>query len=222
MSHTKKEERTESTSRPDSKSKSKRKWDAWSEAEVEGFFRCMNLYGVREFSKTAQALGSKTREQVRHYYYRLLKKINACLVPFGVTVNKQDRDEVRKALVCWYNFKKDEGSLTAAPTKDASSSRSLASALHRSITSTSSANDDSNDASPATTTEEDDESNFNNHYSHSSKSSPVSSSPPSSSPPSSPLNHTRSGNHNNNTKTNTTLKNNNNTNYSNNSSKKKY
>eukprot|EP01088_Endostelium_zonatum_P018936 TRINITY_DN628_c0_g1_i2.p1 TRINITY_DN628_c0_g1~~TRINITY_DN628_c0_g1_i2.p1 ORF type:complete len:849 (-),score=361.53 TRINITY_DN628_c0_g1_i2:127-2673(-) len=111
----------------------KRKWDAWSEKEVETFFEGIRIYGVREFAKVAQHLASKTKEQVRHYYYRLLKKMNLCLQPFSATINKQDRDEVKKALMCWYHYRKREGSLTASPPKGSTAAKALGLALYDAI-----------------------------------------------------------------------------------------
>ena len=49
--------------------RSKRRWDAWSEIDIESFFDGINKYGVREFSKIAQGLGTKTREQVSLLLY---------------------------------------------------------------------------------------------------------------------------------------------------------
>jgi hypothetical protein len=39
--------------------------------------------------------------QIKHYYHRLLKKINTALAPLVPAVNARDSDDVRLALLSW-------------------------------------------------------------------------------------------------------------------------
>lgn len=77
--------------------------------------------------------------QVRHFYYRLVKKMNVLLEPLGKRLNKTDKNEVRDAILFWYEFFKPKGRLTAAPLPGSEDANKLAPALAEFLKSRSSA-----------------------------------------------------------------------------------
>lgn len=54
----------------------------WSDDEILEFLRLYKLYG-KNFQIISEKFQKKTKEQIRHYYYRLITKIITLLVKYG-------------------------------------------------------------------------------------------------------------------------------------------
>jgi hypothetical protein len=90
----------------------KRGWDSWNELEKDTFFTSARKYG-RNFDAITKDVGTKNYEQVRHFYYRVVKKINKMLKNCGAKLDKQDPQEVLSSLLCYWELRqthKDEQS----------------------------------------------------------------------------------------------------------------
>jgi len=81
----------------------KRGWQSWSTEEKEVFFRNIKEFG-RDFDTITSKIGSKSYEQVRHFYYRVIKKINKILKPSKI--DNKDQKEVITALLCFWEVKR--------------------------------------------------------------------------------------------------------------------
>lgn len=88
------------------KNNSKRGWDSWTQNEKEAFFAAVKECG-RDFEAVTSKIESKTYEQVRHYYYRILKKIAKILKPFKV--EKRNHPQVVEILSTYWELKKNLG-----------------------------------------------------------------------------------------------------------------
>lgn len=108
--------------------KKTRAYTGWNEEEAERFFEGIKVFG-RDFQRLSNHIGSKSYDQVRHFYYRLIKKMNALLESLGRGVNKSDKDEVRESILFWYEFFKPKGKLTGAPVPGGEEANKLAAAL---------------------------------------------------------------------------------------------
>lgn len=99
------------TKRPNKKQKTdsgggspnKRGWESWTTEEKERFFIALKDYG-REFDHITERVSTKNYEQVRHFYYRVLKKINNLVKPDSI--DKKDQKEILNALLAFWDLKK--------------------------------------------------------------------------------------------------------------------
>lgn len=57
-----------------------RQWAAWTHQEEESFFNALRQVG-KNFEKITRHVQSKNKDQVRHYYYRLVRRMNKLLGP---------------------------------------------------------------------------------------------------------------------------------------------
>eukprot|EP00029_Vermamoeba_vermiformis_P007129 TRINITY_DN2993_c0_g1_i1.p1 TRINITY_DN2993_c0_g1~~TRINITY_DN2993_c0_g1_i1.p1 ORF type:complete len:575 (+),score=95.42 TRINITY_DN2993_c0_g1_i1:76-1800(+) len=84
----------------------KRSWEPWSQEEIKTFFDSIVKYG-RNWALIAKEIGTKRQEQVRTYFYRLLKKVTKLLEPLHFTFDSRDRMDTLIALVCYWEAKRD-------------------------------------------------------------------------------------------------------------------
>jgi hypothetical protein len=84
----------------------KRSWEPWSQEEIKVFFDSIVKYG-RNWALIAKEIGTKRQEQVRTYFYRLLKKVTKLLEPLHFTFDSRDRMDTLIALVCYWEAKRD-------------------------------------------------------------------------------------------------------------------
>jgi hypothetical protein len=65
----------------------------------------------KDFDSLTKKIQTKNYEQVRHFYYRLLKKINKLLKPVGCAIDKSSPVEVLNAILSYWDTKKSSISL---------------------------------------------------------------------------------------------------------------
>lgn len=82
----------------------KRGWDSWDTREKETFFSCLRESG-RNFDKISNKIETKTYDQVRYFYYRLLKKIDKLLAP--QVLDRKDHILISNALLSFWEINKD-------------------------------------------------------------------------------------------------------------------
>ncbi|KAL5674395.1 hypothetical protein ACJX0J_018701, partial [Zea mays] len=73
--------------------KQTRQWAAWTHQE-EIFFQCVN------FDKITHRVQSKNKDQVRHYYYRLVRRMKKLLGPRFSLDAKNSKDTIATMLHC--------------------------------------------------------------------------------------------------------------------------
>ena len=92
----------------------KRDWDSWDSLEQHKFFsaikkkRFTGKTAAKSSTKTwgfdliSKKIGTKSPEQVRQYYYRLIKRINELLKPYDTPIEVAATNDTRIALLCYY------------------------------------------------------------------------------------------------------------------------
>ncbi|KAH9330298.1 hypothetical protein KI387_002406, partial [Taxus chinensis] len=68
-----------------------RQWAAWTHEEEANFFIALRQVG-KNFEKITNRVQSKNKDQVRHYYYRIIKRMNKILGPAFVLDAKNTKD----------------------------------------------------------------------------------------------------------------------------------
>lgn len=94
----------------DSKDKDNvRKWDSWSLQEEHSFYAGIKLWKGKQyncnqrFEYLSKKIPEKSAEQIRQYYYRIIKRINGIFQQNSTRLlNMNDIDEIRIGLLCWY------------------------------------------------------------------------------------------------------------------------
>lgn len=77
-----------------------RQWAAWTRQEEESFFSALRQVG-KNFEKITSRVQSKNKDQVRHYYYRLVRRMKKLLGPgFGLDA-KNSKDTIAAMLRWW-------------------------------------------------------------------------------------------------------------------------
>eukprot|EP00050_Salpingoeca_kvevrii_P012656 m.24063 g.24063 ORF g.24063 m.24063 type:complete len:598 (-) comp4216_c0_seq1:20-1813(-) len=77
----------------------------WTNAQNEQFFDSLREFG-RDFDKVERRVPSKSREQIRNYYYRTLKKVKGMLSPAGIMFDSNNHEQERQALLCYWELRK--------------------------------------------------------------------------------------------------------------------
>lgn len=77
-----------------------RQWAAWTRQEEENFFIALRQVG-KNFEKITSRVQSKNKNQVRHYYYRLIKRMNKLLGP-GFVVDAKNTKDANAAMLRWW------------------------------------------------------------------------------------------------------------------------
>lgn len=79
-----------------------RQWAAWTRQEEENFFIALRQVG-KNFEKITSRVQSKNKNQVRHYYYRLIKRMNKLLGP-GFVVDAKNTKDANAAMLRWWSL----------------------------------------------------------------------------------------------------------------------
>ncbi|CAN0926935.1 TSL-kinase interacting protein 1 [Linum grandiflorum] len=82
--------------------KQTRKWAAWTRQEEESFFTALRQFG-KNFEKITKRVQSKNKDQVRHYYYRLVKRMNKLLDP-ELCLDAKNSKDTNAAMLRWWSL----------------------------------------------------------------------------------------------------------------------
>ncbi|KAF5737535.1 TSL-kinase interacting protein 1-like isoform X1 [Tripterygium wilfordii] len=79
-----------------------RQWAAWTHQEEESFFTALRQVG-KNFEKITCRVQSKNKDQVRHYYYRLVRRMNKLLGP-GLCLDAKNSKDTNAAMLRWWSL----------------------------------------------------------------------------------------------------------------------
>ncbi|KAF7834003.1 TSL-kinase interacting protein 1 [Senna tora] len=79
-----------------------RQWAAWTREEEESFFTALRQVG-KNFEKITCRVQSKNKDQVRHYYYRLVRRMNKLLGP-GLCLDAKNSKDTNAAMLRWWSL----------------------------------------------------------------------------------------------------------------------
>ncbi|BFI20447.1 protein Mp1R-MYB4 [Marchantia polymorpha subsp. ruderalis] len=79
-----------------------RQWDAWTREEEENFFGALRQVG-KNFEKITSRVQTKNKDQVRHYYYRVIKRMNKILSP-SLVLDAKNSSYVNSAMLRWWSL----------------------------------------------------------------------------------------------------------------------
>ncbi|KAL9336661.1 hypothetical protein Peur_071149 [Populus x canadensis] len=79
-----------------------RQWAAWTRQEEESFFTALRQVG-KNFEKITHHVQSKNKDQVRHYYYRLVRRMNKLLGP-GLCLDAKNSKDTNAAMLRWWSL----------------------------------------------------------------------------------------------------------------------
>ncbi|KAG7960413.1 hypothetical protein I3843_10G121600 [Carya illinoinensis] len=79
-----------------------RQWAAWTRQEEESFFTALRQVG-KNFEKITHRVQSKNKDQVRHYYYRLVRRMNKLLGP-GLCLDAKNSKDTNAAMLRWWSL----------------------------------------------------------------------------------------------------------------------
>ncbi|KAL6519375.1 TSL-kinase interacting protein 1 [Orobanche gracilis] len=79
--------------------KQTRRWAAWTHQEEESFFAALRQVG-KNFEKITCHVQSKNKDQVRHYYYRLVRRMNKLLGP-ELSLDAKNSKDTNTAMLRW-------------------------------------------------------------------------------------------------------------------------
>ncbi|MCO5563607.1 hypothetical protein L7F22_017254 [Adiantum nelumboides] len=79
-----------------------RQWEAWTHEEEESFFVALRHVG-KNFDKITSKVQSKNKDQVRHYYYRVIRRINKLLGP-GFSLDAKNTKDANSAMLRWWSL----------------------------------------------------------------------------------------------------------------------
>ncbi|XP_006649712.1 TSL-kinase interacting protein 1 [Oryza brachyantha] len=77
-----------------------RQWAAWTRQEEQNFFNALRQVG-KNFEKITLRVQSKNKDQVRHYYYRLVRRMKKLLGPEFSLDAKNSKDTIAAMLRWW-------------------------------------------------------------------------------------------------------------------------
>ncbi|CAM0872213.1 unnamed protein product [Alopecurus aequalis] len=80
--------------------KTTRQWAAWTRQEEESFFHALRQVG-KNFEKITLRVQSKNKDQVRHYYYRLVRRMKKLLGPEFSLDARNSKDTIAAMLRWW-------------------------------------------------------------------------------------------------------------------------
>ncbi|KAL6987374.1 TSL-kinase interacting protein [Sarracenia purpurea var. burkii] len=87
---------------PNPTKKQTRQWAAWTRQEEESFFTALRQVG-KNFEKITCRVQSKNKDQVRHYYYRLVRRMNKLLGP-GLCLDAKNSKDTNAAMLRWWSL----------------------------------------------------------------------------------------------------------------------
>ncbi|XP_050380541.1 TSL-kinase interacting protein 1 isoform X2 [Argentina anserina] len=79
-----------------------RQWAAWTHQEEQSFFSALRQVG-KNFEKITCRVQSKNKDQVRHYYYRLVRRMNKLLGP-GLYLDSRNSKDTNAAMLRWWSL----------------------------------------------------------------------------------------------------------------------
>ncbi|XP_042476305.1 TSL-kinase interacting protein 1-like, partial [Macadamia integrifolia] len=79
-----------------------RQWAAWTRQEEESFFNALRQVG-KNFEKITFRVQSKNKDQVRHYYYRLVRRMNKLLGP-RFSLDAKNSKDTNAAMLRWWSL----------------------------------------------------------------------------------------------------------------------
>ncbi|KAJ6699173.1 CRAMPED PROTEIN [Salix purpurea] len=79
-----------------------RQWAAWTHQEEESFFNALRQVG-KNFEKITRHVQSKNKDQVRHYYYRLVRRMNKLLGP-RLYLDAKNSKDTNSAMLRWWSL----------------------------------------------------------------------------------------------------------------------
>ncbi|XP_047972053.1 TSL-kinase interacting protein 1-like [Salvia hispanica] len=79
-----------------------RQWAAWTRQEEESFFVALRQVG-KNFEKITSRVQSKNKDQVRHYYYRLVRRMNKLLCP-ELCLDAKNSKDTNAAMLRWWSL----------------------------------------------------------------------------------------------------------------------
>ncbi|CAA2953547.1 TSL-kinase interacting 1 isoform X1 [Olea europaea subsp. europaea] len=82
--------------------KQPRQWAAWTRQEEESFFTALRHVG-KNFEKITCQVQSKNKDQVRHYYYRLVRRMNKLLGP-ELCLDAKNSKDTNAAMLRWWSL----------------------------------------------------------------------------------------------------------------------
>lgn len=82
--------------------KQTRQWAAWTRQEEESFFAALRQVG-KNFEKITSRVQSKNKDQVRHYYYRLVRRMNKLLGP-ELCLDAKNSKDTNAAMLRWWSL----------------------------------------------------------------------------------------------------------------------
>ncbi|CAI9783169.1 unnamed protein product [Fraxinus pennsylvanica] len=82
--------------------KQPRQWAAWTRQEEESFFTALRQVG-KNFEKITCHVQSKNKDQVRHYYYRLVRRMNKLLDP-ELCLDAKNSKDTNAAMLRWWSL----------------------------------------------------------------------------------------------------------------------
>ncbi|KAK1411809.1 hypothetical protein QVD17_32587 [Tagetes erecta] len=82
--------------------KQTRRWAAWTRQEEESFFTALRQVG-KNFEKITSRVQSKNKDQVRHYYYRLVRRMNKLLGP-ELSLDAKNSKDTNAAMLRWWSL----------------------------------------------------------------------------------------------------------------------
>ncbi|KAL9150015.1 hypothetical protein ABFS82_12G142300 [Erythranthe guttata] len=82
--------------------KQTRQWAAWTRQEEESFFAALRQYG-KNFEKITSRVQSKNKDQVRYYYYRLVRRMNKLLGP-ELCLDAKNSKDTNGAMLRWWSL----------------------------------------------------------------------------------------------------------------------
>ncbi|KAG9134579.1 hypothetical protein Leryth_000907 [Lithospermum erythrorhizon] len=82
--------------------KQPRQWAAWTRQEEESFFNALRQVG-KNFEKITNCVQSKNKDQVRHYYYRLVRRMNKLLGP-DLCLDAKNSKVTNSAMLRWWSL----------------------------------------------------------------------------------------------------------------------
>ncbi|KAK9078650.1 hypothetical protein SSX86_002707 [Deinandra increscens subsp. villosa] len=86
--------------------KQTRQWAAWTRQEEESFFNALRQVGkasLHNFEKITARVQSKNKDQVRHYYYRLVRRMNKLLAP-ELSLDAKNSKDTNAAMLRWWSL----------------------------------------------------------------------------------------------------------------------
>ncbi|PIA53341.1 hypothetical protein AQUCO_00900130v1 [Aquilegia coerulea] len=82
--------------------KQTRQWAAWTRQEEECFFNALRQVG-KNFDMITCRVQSKNKDQVRHYYYRLVRRMNKLLGP-EFSLDAKNSKDTNAAMLRWWSL----------------------------------------------------------------------------------------------------------------------